>query len=379
MKKEKKNKISDIILILIFCGILLFFFLSFIFIKPKMYSDTEKRKLAEFPKVSLSTILSGEFMVGFEEYINDHIVFKDEMVSLGNYLKLVTGQKELNGVVIGKDDYLFNKFECNEENERNIDKSIEFLNLFKYKDNTVFMLVPTSEGVIENKFPRWYTPFNQKCLIDNIYNRVDLNCVDVYSLLKENRLYIENIYYKTDPHWTMQGSYYGYLALCEKLGIEPLDYSELSYSVLKNGYKGSTYSKINMLNSEDILYKLELVKNLPVQIQINEEENIFNDLYFTKYLDSIDNYSVYLGGNNGIVRVKSNVDNGKKLLIIKDSFSHTLVPYLINHYSEIVLIDFRYYALSVNKLIREEKFDDIAIIYNIENFKNDKRLIFLTR
>ena len=242
------------------------------------------------------------------------------------------------------------------------------------------MLIPTTECVMKNKLPKYFNSINQEKIINEIYSSVNIQSIDVSKLLVENKINIDSIYYKTDPHWTMQGSYYGYLGICEQLNIEPIPYKDLTFTPVKEDYMGTIYNKINVLNLKDILYTLDMPDDLKLEIVLNDDNSkVYNSLYFYEYLDSVDNYSVYLGGNNPITRVKSNLNTDKKLLMVKDSFSHTLVPYLINHYSEIVLIDFRYYNMGISNLMETENFDDVIVVYNLNNFKSDKGLIFLSK
>ena len=373
MKKER------IIFVIIFIIIFAVMSLGYIIIEPKEYSSSEKRQLAKFPEFSIENIKTGNFMKDYEEYIDDHVLFRDNWISLSSYFNILLGNKELNGVIIG-DNQLFNKFEYTDKDKEVIDKNIGFINKFVENNDAYFMLIPTTELVVSDKLPKFYNSVNQDNIIKEIYSNVDINTIDVAKSLFENKLNMDNVYYKTDPHWTIQGSYYGYLALCESLGIEAIHYSETDYTIIKNDYKGTIYNKINVLNLNDKLYKLNLPENIEIEVIINEDDSkVYDNLYFEEYLDSIDNYSVYLGGNNSITRVKSNIVPKRKLLMIKDSFSHTLIPYLINHYSEIVMIDFRYYTMGLSNMIEKEKFDDIVIIYNLNNFKSDKGLVFLSK
>ena len=116
---------------------------------------------------------------------------------------------------------------------------------------------------------------------------------------------------------------------------------------------------------------------------LNEDYNhIKNTLYDESKLNTKEKYAVYIGGNNAVTRIFT--ENGKedkgRLLLIKDSFSHCLVPFLANHYSEVVLVDLRYFNLGVNTFLKNEKeFDDIIILYNLKNFIEDKNLIKINK
>ena len=82
-----------------------------------------------------------------------------------------------------------------------------------------------------------------------------------------------------------------------------------------------------------------------------------------------------MGGNNAYVDIESNVKNGKTLLVVKDSYAHTLVPFLANHYERIFMIDYRYYNGSTQSVIEEQGVTDVLFMYNTMNFVADKNFI----
>jgi hypothetical protein len=81
-----------------------------------------------------------------------------------------------------------------------------------------------------------------------------------------------------------------------------------------------------------------------------------------------DKYALFLNGNHPLVKITTNVKNSKRLLIIKDSYANSLVPFLTSHYSEIYLVDPRYYYEDIGKLVNENKINDMLIVYNVNTF-----------
>jgi hypothetical protein len=86
---------------------------------------------------------------------------------------------------------------------------------------------------------------------------------------------------------------------------------------------------------------------------------------------------VFLGSNEPYVEISGNVTNGKRLLLIKDSYANSFVQFLVDDYEEIVAIDLRYYHLSAKKVIEEKGITDCLFLYNVENFSIDENLVFL--
>lgn len=374
MKKER------IVIISLFICFILFVFFSFFIREPLSYSEIEKRKLQQKPELSISDIFSGDYMLDFEKYIDDQMIGRNTFIKISSYFQYLLGKSELNDVIIGKDGYLFSKLEMTEEEENQLNKNIDFLNRFSNEYNNVsFMLIPTSEGILTDKLPIGYKGINQSKLISDIYSKVNMNNIDCFSLLyKKNKEYI---YYKTDHHWNLNGAFYGYKSLCEGLKAEVKDISNYSFETLDREFKGTTYSKINILGENEILYKIEPNFEYEYEVVINNNTfNVYNNLYFEEYLDSPDKYSVYLSGNQAIVNIKSNlVNNDKKILLIKDSFTHSMIPFLVSSYSDITMVDLRYFNQGISELINKSNFDDIVVIYNISNFLKENRFIFLCK
>ena len=372
---------SNILFSIVFLGIIFGFFFVDIFTPDLTFSYSENRTLQQNPKLSWGTVKDGSFMDDMEVYVNDQIKFRDDFVKISTYIKLAMGQEEINGVYI-TDDYLIEKFKESDIDKELLDKNIDFVSTFLNKHSNAYIsLIPTSTEILGNKLSKYAGNVDQQELINFIYN--GKQSIDIYNKLLEHNT--EDIYYKTDHHWTTLGAYYGYLSICEELGLEAMSLSEFDKVEIDAEFKGTIQSKVNLSFENDILYKY-VPNNLGVTYSrvVDEMYQQSSDsLYDLSKLNSKEKYAVYVGGNSSITRIFT--ENGKedkgRLLLIKDSFSHSLAPFLANHYSEVVLVDLRYYMGGIEYFLKSEKedFNDIIVIFNLKNFVDDRNLIRLSK
>ena len=101
-------------------------------------------------------------------------------------------------------------------------------------------------------------------------------------------------------------------------------------------------------------------------------------MFYKKHLTEDDKYPVFLDGNHALTRIKnSNAPQDKKLLVIKDSYAHCMVPFLTDNYGEILMVDLRYYKYNVSDLIKNEGFNEALILYGLDNLATDTNVAFL--
>jgi len=97
------------------------------------------------------------------------------------------------------------------------------------------------------------------------------------------------------------------------------------------------------------------------------------------HLDTKDKYSVYLNGNNPIVKINSENHNGKKLLIIKDSYAHSFAPFAVNHFETTYMVDLRYFNMPMSRFIEENGITDVLVLYNVNTYVKEKSLDTMVR
>ncbi|MBQ7800164.1 MAG: hypothetical protein IJ370_06700, partial [Oscillospiraceae bacterium] len=131
----------------------------------------------------------------------------------------------------------------------------------------------------------------------------------------------------------------------------------------------SSKSRISVAADTIDIYSLASsdLKANEVIVNDGKEEKSYDSIYFREWLNQKDKYSVFLGQVQPEVTIKTNVQNDKKLLIFKDSYAHSLVPFLALHYSEIKLIDLRYTNQNYRNLANISDYSDVLLLYNIDS------------
>lgn len=372
MKKENKS------FFIIFMTVwILLVVLNFI-IPTKSFSEQENRYMAKFPKFTFENLVSGKYSEELNDYINDYFVFRNAWLKTKSFTELALGKKENNGVYIGKDGFLFEKFEFGEEELKSVKNTLKSMNNLTNKIDIpiYFALVPNSIYINSDKLPDNVEVDNQEEIIDKIYentqNTINIDTVDI---LKENK---ENyIYFKTDHHFTSDGAYLVYLKFCEKANISPVTLENYERKCISEEFLGTFDSKAQIPNQEkDKIYVYMNDNNRTVKSAIYDNEET-NKIYNEEYLSKKDKYSYFLNGNNSKVTIKTNIQNGKKLLLIKDSYSHIMAQFLCQNFEELHFIDPRYYTGNLNDYIEENNITDILFLYNVSTFVEDKGIVSL--
>ncbi len=374
-----RNKIITAIFIMY----ILFFAIGSIIVKDRVFSDMENRNLTQFPKASAKSIFSGDYSDEFESYMSDQIIFKDFLVKLKVTENRTLNQTNVNNVYFADDMYIRDY----KENTAQIDKNVGFVNEFAESNpdlSVTWLIAPNACYVYEDKLPSHTVVDSQGDTVNHIKDMVDasINLVDVSDDLIKNRE--GYIYYNTDHHWTMNGAYIGYKKLCEALEIEAVAESEYNIRVASDEFLGTLYSDAPVFNAktDDII----LYEKKGGSYTVNYEDEGFtqDSLYNYDNLLIKDKYQTYLDGNHAIIRIENNnyVSQGDKtgdrVIVVKDSYAHSLLPLLADNYKEIIVVDLRYYhEKTVSDLANEEGISDIILINNIDFINSDDNFLWL--
>ena len=341
----------------------------------KTFSENENRVLANFPPVSVNSILSGEFMRGFEDYVADHFFLRDDWIAAQTRMELASGKREVNGVYILK-DRLIGKFE--DFDRTFVTKNTNALKAFASNVGIpcTLMLVPTASEIERDMIDGNAPSVNQKILIDSVYSRVgdSLQTVDVYSALETVKN--EYIYYKTDHHWTSMGAYYGYSSASKILGFQAIPLNDFDIQHVSHNFLGTLYSKViyDDMGPDTIDYYIAPQGDDVTSVVVNpgDKQQVYNGMYFKDYLTQKDQYASFLGPNQPVVTVNTDNTSGKKILVIKDSYANTMMPFLSHHYTKLTMIDLRYLNQPLDKVVDLSEYDQILFLYNVESFAADK-------
>lgn len=377
--KEQRGRFSNVIIFLV----LIYGLTIASMINPvKGFSESENRVLEGRPKFSWESLFNGSFISKYETFVTDQFVFRDTWIGIKTRTELAMLKKDINGVYIGKDGYLIEKVENSdvdmEQLDRNEKRLYAFINKYKEQlgDEHVFaMIAPTAFEVLKEKLPPYATGFDQGAFLNRLEGTLTNQFIDLRQTFSEHK--DEYIFYRTDHHWTTLGAYYAYVEWAEAIGVTPMRQEEFDIKKIEDKFLGTIYSKINLELSSDEMYLYDSGKNYTVEYNMDGVQK--NSLYEMSFLDTKDKYSVYLGGNNPIVKIDSENHNGKKLLIIKDSYAHCFAPFAANHFETTYMVDLRYFNMPMSRFIEENGITDVLVLYNVNGYIKDKNLDNMVR
>lgn len=369
----------------LFCCFLALLFCANALTPDKEFSEVENRSLAQRPKLSAENVLSGAYMTDYETYVTDQFVARDGWVSAKAWSERISGKQENNGVYFCDDGSLITRFD--EPDWTRVDKNLGYVE--KFAENAgvpvTFGLIPTQSFVWADKLPEGAPNADQREVWTQASNALNGKAAladGLWSALLAHR--DEPIFYRTDHHWTSLGAYYGYAALGEVLGYEPLPLETYTKTTVSDDFYGTVFSSsgVRWVEPDEMdIYVPEDGVTVTSHTYDKSGSPVTEprQLYDESYLSKKDKYSMFLGGQQSLGVVKTPNTDKPKLLLIRDSYSDSLVPFLTPHFSEIHLIDLRYYKLSAAQYIKDNGIDQALVLYSAPNFVSDSNLAWLGR
>lgn len=366
-----KNKIYIKTISIIISLVTLFFSVMFFVVPKNQFSENENRNLAQFPIFTFDRLKSGRFIKDFEGFLVDQFPLRDRFMSIKTGIELSLGKKEINNVYIGSDSYFFDVYNSL-KNTETIIKAFNEVTKSVENANVNLMLVPTSLTIYSDKLPANVKSASQLEDIQKIYSSVSCNKIDVYEALMDKREKF-NLFYKYDHHWTTYAAYFAYVEYCKNLGIDYLEMDQFNVEKVSSDFKGTTYSKVHKYSVKGDSIHLFYQNNLNIVVDYIDTQETKYSLYTLSYLDKKDKYSLFLDNIHTLTEITNkDIDSTDELVLIKDSFANCMVPFLINHYKKIYVIDPRSYLETMSDFINEHpKVKDVFILYNMGTIDND--------
>ena len=367
--KSSKNIVVVLVAVIVSI-IIITLTLLFIVLDKKEFSDTENRYLQKFPEFSFESLESGEYIRKLETYLTDHFPFRNEFMFLKTSVLKGIGQTKISDLYLGEDGYLLEEYTVTPEcTTIPIDVLNRFNDNLPENTNMSLMLVPTSVEIYSEKLPKYATNTSQKDVIDYVYKNINFDGINVYDYLEKESATMD-LYYKTDHHWNTFGAYLGYVAYMNYLGMDDLERPE--FEKITDEFYGTFYSKLidNSLEKES-MYKL---KDDDVEYVMKDvaTDTVTNTIYEEKWLNEKDKYSYFLGQNKALLEIENkSVDNNKKILIIKDSYANSMIPFIAKEYEYTYVIDPRLYRLDVSDYVKEKDIEEVLLVYNVKTVETD--------
>lgn len=361
-------------------------FLTFIFAigfwnllsSDQKFSEEENRVLTQKPALSVNAILSGEFMSDYETYLSDQFAGKVGWTTLKAKSEQWQGKHETNGIFIAKDQFLLEKFTG--ENQA-FSQNLSYIKEFAEKDKerkASILLAPTSIEFYKEKLPLFAEVSSQQPILGEAeeFLKGSVNFINVYQTMEAHKQ--EDIFFRTDHHWTMRGAYYAYTQAADVLGFIPYAIADFSSKEVSGTFLGTYASKVVGFPVQPDAIEV-LYPKFPNDYVVTYEDTgkVLHSLYHPESLQKRDQYSFFLEGNHSLLTIHSQVKNGRKLAVIKDSYAHAFLPFLANHYEEIHVIDLRYFHTGLEAYLEKNNLNDILFLYNAPNFMMDANMIWL--
>ena len=341
----------------------------------RTYSPVEKRELQTRPEISITKVLDGRFQKKYESYLRDQFPGRDHWVSFQTDMELFMGKNEIHNVYIGKNHYLLEHYTEKEFDPQQISKNLQALEKFvgKAKQNADVhvMMVPTKSWILREKLPAFAPHYKEQKFYDALQQKLEKEdvLISVEPVLDAHKE--EEIYYRTDHHWTTLGAWYAYEQYTKAVGGDlQRAQGKKKFRCISKDFYGTTYAKINYARQADKIEIYEPEDKLRVVYNMGERKT--KTLYDFSFLETADQYSVFTGGNQAVLEITGGIKNGKTLLLIKDSFANSILPFLAEDYEKLVVVDLRQLNVSGDRLLEMFSPTDILILYNSAQFAQDK-------
>lgn len=383
LTKKKRSKIAKkrvnifyVILTVIFLGVLVAIRAINFTSTDKEISIEENRDLQQKPLFSVSQYFDGTYQKDETKYVADQFAGRKTWVKTKSKFDILKGTEKLNGVVLAKDGYLMEPFEKNTEESTNT--KADAINKFiksNPKLKISLLLAPNKVEIYNNKLPKFTPTDDEDSYIRDFSKKLvgDIKVVNVIDAFKKDR--DQGLYFKTDHHWNTNGAYLAYRVYCEQNGFKPVSKNNYNIVPATNDFYGSLYSKIGGVKGDPETINLYLPLSESAILARYFDGKKSASIYNSEKLKEKDKYEVFTGGNHSQIRVRTKTKTDKRLLLIKDSYANCMLEFLTNNFSEIQVLDLRYFTGSVKEVIKNYEITDVLILQNVNTFNEDTSIL----
>lgn len=369
----------DRLLVIILTFILVIFGV-WIYIAPmERVSEKENRVLADFPGFGFDSLRSGRFATELGDFYRDRFPGREGFISNKCNTELLSGRKENNGVIPCDNGYLlirpdYRSFDIYLSNLSEIKRFCE-----RHKDvNVTAFFAPRGIDIMTYALPSLY-PYERERFVWNIADESNIDIINVNAEISSAAYDGEYVWFRTDHHWTSRGAYLAYKRICEHLGVEDIELSELESEWLESEFFGTVASRFGA--DAPVCDRVELLRyreDTEYAVVDYDTGSVSDSLYFYEYANKKDKYSVFLGGNHGHIGIYGEGEGRETLLVIKDSFANSVIPFLAETYN-LEVYDLRYFKGNIDKEVSKIFPDKILLLYGIDSVVSDASIKYLNK
>lgn len=340
------------------------------------FSQTENRQLQVAPEVSIDNFLNGTFQSEFQTYVEDQFPFRDTWVTLKSVASTISGRVENNGVYRCGDGTLILEF-VEPEKDTAAEAVVKFTEAHKDDMNIYTLVSPTAAGIWSDKLPSQVVMDDQKAYLEGInsqFAEAGAKVVDVWKAFEAKKAF--DLFYRTDHHWTTYGAQLAYMNLANEMDMN-VSYKTYNDLIVKSDFAGSLTAQGGyfLSGTEDLHVYLRSDQDVPCVVTYTSEKEKTSSPYDSSALDKRDAYEVFFGGNHSLIEIDCYAENSRgTLLVIKDSYANSLIPFLIGDYERIIVVDPRYYTEDLETLVESNDINDVLFLYNATTFAQDTSL-----
>ena len=335
---------------------------AFVWFGPqKEMSDAERRKLAQFPELSVETLLSGEFMTDFEDYTLDQFPGRDtfrKLKSMFHYY--VMGQKDNNDIYLADGYAAVLEYPLKPDD---LNYALGRFNLvydryFKDSGSRIYASVIPDKGYYlaeENGYPA----MDYEDLFSQVQQQMPwATYVDITDCLNAQS------YYYTDTHWRQEKI----LPVAEKLGkamgVSVAGREEYTQTQLERPFYGVYYGQAALPMDAEPMYLMESALLSQCRV-FNYNTQSYTDVYDREKLGSKDLYDVFLSGPQPLLRIENpNATTDRELIVFRESFGSSVAPLLVQEYKTVTLVDIRYISSEMLGMHMEFTGQDVLFLYS---------------
>lgn len=378
--KEIRRRQGFYFRLLAVTGVILLLFLTVTSLlwPSRRFSASERRNLSQRPTLSYEGLLDGSFSDDVESYLADQYPARDIWVYLNSLQNRLLGIDFQNGIYRGKDGYLIQRFDTTKIDEEKQTALVAFLE--RHSDiSSYLMLVPTASWILADHLPtgapqesekEWYEKWLETSGLQNQDNVTIVETAEELAAAAKE----QQIYYRTDHHWTTYGASVGVEKLAKKMNL-PYEKDDFEPVTVHTKFQGTMMSSSGFYSGTKDSIDLYLPKEPETLLVTNKEaQTTATTIYSEEGLLGNDPYEVFLGGNYGLLNIKTSSTSGRKLLLLKDSYANAMIGFLTPYFSEIDIVDPRYYSSDLDMQIAVNQYTDLLILYNLQSFAKDSSL-----
>jgi len=349
-----QDKIKNKIITIGFVTILTVVFFANIVVKDKTISTSERRKLAQFPEMTFSNLLTGDVISKWEKYVEDQFIGRDIFRSIKSFWSMNIFAQKDNNKLFEKDNAIY-KMEY-PLSENNVKKSAQKINEVyeKYLKgmNVSYSIIPDKNHYLENND---HLKLDYEKLQQIVEGEVpELKYIDI-----REGLDLED-YYRTDLHWKQENLQDVVGIIQKNMGLEE---TRSTYETQNKGeFYGAYYGQLATNVTPDTLHVLtnETMENCTTyNFETQKNASVYTET------NSADRYDIFLSGATPLISVENpKAQTEKELLLFRDSFGSSIAPLLVENYSKITLVDLRYISSQLLGEFIEFNNQDVLFLYS---------------